>query len=174
LRLLASGPRNGLGELEQPENQPGSSIMPGKINPVVAEAVNQVHKRVVGNDATIGYGGAEGQLNLNLYKPVLAYDFLDSARLVANGAEVFAERFVAKLAADREHCETQVEQSMALATALNPHIGYDRAAEVAKAAMESGRTIRAVAIEKGYLDEAEADAVLDPRLMTERGILGSD
>jgi fumarate hydratase class II len=174
LRLLASGPRNGLGELRQPENQPGSSIMPGKINPVVAEAVNQVHKRVVGNDATIGAGAAEGQLELNLYKPVLAYDFLDSATLLANASETFAERFVAKLEANRERVADQVEQALALATALNPHIGYDKAAEVAKTAHDEGRTIREVAIEKGYLDADEADEVLDPRLMTERGILGRE
>ena len=172
LRLLASGPRNGIGEIDQPENQPGSSIMPGKINPVVAEAVNQVHKRVIGNDATVNYGAGEGQLDLNLYKPVLAQDFLNSARLLANAAETFAERFVAKLEADEAHCAAQVDQSMALATALNPQIGYDKAAEVAKTAMKDGRTIREVAIEKGYLTEEEADDVLDPRKMTRRGILG--
>jgi len=174
LRLLASGPRNGIGEVDQPENQPGSSIMPGKINPVVAEAVNQVHKRVVGNDATVAYGAAEGQLDLNLYKPVLAQDFLDSAKLVANAAETFAERFVARLEVDREHCADQVEQSMALATALNPHIGYDAAAKVAKQAMEGGRTIREVAVSEGYLTDEEADEVLDPMAMTERGILGGE
>jgi len=174
LRLLASGPRNGLGEIEQPENQPGSSIMPGKINPVVAEAINQVHKQVVGNDAAIAAGAAEGQIDLNLYKPVLAHNFLQSAQLLANGSEVFAEKFVAKLEADREHCETRVEQSMALATALNPAIGYDKASEVAKAALKEDKSVRDVAIEKGYLSEAEADEVLDPRKMTERGILGDD
>jgi fumarate hydratase class II len=174
LRLLASGPRNGLGEIDQPENQPGSSIMPGKINPVVAEAVNQVHKQVVGNDAAVGAGAAEGQIDLNLYKPVLAHNFLQSAELLTNASEVFAEKFVAKLEADREHCEERVEQSMALATALNPAIGYDKASEVAKEAMKSGRTIREVVLEKGYLSEAEADEVLDPAKMTERVILGDD
>jgi len=174
LRLLASGPRNGLGEIDQPENQPGSSIMPGKINPVVAEAVNQVHKQVVGNDAAVSAGAAEGQIDLNLYKPVLAHNFLQSAELIANASEAFADKFVAKLEADREHCERQVEQSMALATALNPQIGYDKASEVAKAALKEGRTVREVAVEKGYLTEDEADDVLDPRKMTERGILGED
>jgi fumarate hydratase class II len=174
LRLLASGPRNGLGEVDQPENQPGSSIMPGKINPVVAEAINQVHKQVVGNDAAIAAGAAEGQIDLNLYKPVLAHDFLQSAELIANGSEVFAEKFVATLEADREHCEAQVEQSMALATALNPAIGYDDASTVAKRALDEGKTVREVAIEAGYLTAEEADEVLDPRKMTERGILGED
>jgi fumarate hydratase class II len=174
LRLLASGPRNGLGELDQPENQPGSSIMPGKINPVVAEAVNQVHKQVVGNDAAVSAGAAEGQIDLNLYKPVLAHNFLQSAELISNASEVFAEKFVLKLEADREHCEAQVEQSMALATALNPHIGYDRAAEAAKTALKEGKTVKQVVVEKGYLSEAEAEEVVDPAAMTERGILGSE
>jgi fumarate hydratase class II len=174
LRLLASGPRNGLGELTQPENQPGSSIMPGKVNPVVAESVNQVHKQVIGNDATISYGAAEGQIDLNLYKPVLAHDFLESADLLANASEAFAEKFVRKLEANEETCTTQVERSMALATALNPAIGYDEASEVAKTAMKEEKTIREVAISEGYLTEDEADEVLDPAKMTERGILGED
>ncbi|MFB6110617.1 MAG: class II fumarate hydratase [Halodesulfurarchaeum sp.] len=171
LRLLASGPRNGLGELDQPENQPGSSIMPGKVNPVVAESVNQIHARIVGNDATIAKGGAGGQLELNLYKPVLVADFLESARLLANGAETFATRFVAKLEAEEEACAEQVERSLALATALNPAIGYDAAAEVAKTALETGKTIREVAVAKGYLTEEEAEQVIDSEAMTERGIL---
>ncbi|NHN48524.1 class II fumarate hydratase [Halostella sp. JP-L12] len=174
LRLLASGPRNGLGEIEQPENQPGSSIMPGKINPVVAEAVNQVHKQVVGNDAAVSAGAAEGQIDLNLYKPVLAYNFLQSAELLANSSEAFANKFVAKLEANEEHCETQVEQSMALATALNPAIGYDKASDVAKTALKEDKTVREVVLEKGYLDEDEVDEVLDPEKMTHRGILGDD
>jgi len=174
LRLLASGPRNGLGEIDQPENQPGSSIMPGKVNPVVAEAVNQVHKQVVGNDAAVSAGAAEGQIDLNLYKPILAHNFLQSARLIANGSETFAEKFVAKLEADREHCAERVQQSMALATALNPAIGYDKASKVAKRAMAEDKTIREVVLEEGYLDEDEVDDVLDPRKMTERGILGDD
>ena len=174
LRLLASGPRNGLGEIEQPENQPGSSIMPGKINPVVAESVNQVHKQVVGNDAAVSAGAARGEIDLNLYKPVLAHNFLESAALIANSAETFGERFVGKLEANAEHCKKQVDQSMALATALNPAIGYDKASKVAKQALAEGKTVREVAIEAEYLTEAEADAVLDPRAMTERVILGDD
>jgi fumarate hydratase, class II len=174
LRLLASGPRNGLGEIEQPENQPGSSIMPGKINPVVAEAVNQVHKQVLGNDATIAAGASRGELDLNLYKPVLAHDFLESAKLIANASETFAERFVAKLEANEAYCAEQVEGSMALATALNPHIGYEQAADAAKTALKEGKTVREVAIEKGYVTEEEAEEVLDPMKMTERGILGDD
>ncbi|WP_136687321.1 class II fumarate hydratase [Halorhabdus amylolytica] len=174
LRLLASGPRNGLGEIDQPENQPGSSIMPGKINPVVAESVNQVYAQVVGNDAAVSTGAANGQIDLNLYKPVIAKNFLQSADILANVSGTFATKFVAKLEVDREHCEERVEQSMALATALNPAIGYDKAGEVAKEAMASGKTIREVAIEKGYLTEEEAADVLDPAKMTERVILGEE
>ncbi|QLD88068.1 class II fumarate hydratase [Natronomonas salina] len=174
LRLLASGPRNGLGEIEQPENQPGSSIMPGKINPVIAESVNQVHKQVVGNDAAVSAGAARGELDLNLYKPVLAHNFLQSAKLISNAAEVFGERFVGKLEANADHCRKQVDQSMALATALNPAIGYDKASKVAKQALEDNKTVREVAVDEGYLSEEEADEVLDPRAMTERVILGDD
>ena len=148
--------------------------MPGKINPVVAEAVNQVHKQVVGNDAAVAAGAAEGQIDLNLYKPVLAHNFLQSAELISNASSVFAERFVTPLEANRDHCEEQVEQSMALATSLNVHLGYDKASEVAKTALKEGKTVREVVLEKGYLDEDEADEVLDPRKMTERGILGQD
>ncbi len=173
-RLMASGPRNGLGELDQPENQPGSSIMPGKINPVVAEAVNQVHKRVVGNDATVTAAAGRGELELNLYKPVLADTTLESIRLLANASEAFAEKFIAQLAANEAACEDAVEQSMALATALNPVVGYDTGSKLAKRALKEGRTIRELAVEEGVLSAEEADAVLDPERMTHRGILGSD
>lgn len=174
LRLLASGPRNGLGEIDQPENQPGSSIMPGKINPVIAEAVNQVHKQVVGNDAAINAGAARGELDLNLYKPVIAHNFLRSASIVSNAATVFAERFVLELEADRDVCSQQVERSMALATALNPVIGYDKAAEVAKTALKEDKTVREVVLERGYLDEDAVDEALDTYRMTEPGVLGED
>jgi len=174
LRLLASGPRNGFGEIEQPENQPGSSIMPGKINPVVAEAVNQVHKQVVGNDAAVSAGAAEGQVDLNLYKPVIAQNFLESSEILATSAEVFAEKFVAKLEANEEHCEAAVERSMALATALNPAIGYDNASKVAKKALAEGKSVKQVAVDEGYLTAAEAEEVLDPERMTHTGILGDE
>ncbi|MFB6163291.1 MAG: class II fumarate hydratase [Halococcoides sp.] len=174
LRLLASGPRNGIGELDQPENQPGSSIMPGKINPVVAESVNQVHARVVGNDETVQTGAERGQIDLNLYKPVIADAFVESAGIVGRVADAFGTKFVAKLEADREHCADQVGRSMALATALNPAIGYDAASEVAKQALESGQTVREAAIEAGHLTPEEADEVLDPARMTSPGILGEE
>jgi fumarate hydratase class II len=136
--------------------------------------VNQLHKQVVGNDAAVSAGAAEGQIDLNLYKPVLAHNLLQLAELIANGSEVFAERFVAKLEANEEHCAEQVEQSMALATALNPAIGYDKASKVAKQALAEGKTVKEVAVSEGYLTEAEADEVLDPEAMTHRVILGTD
>jgi fumarate hydratase class II len=148
--------------------------MPGKINPVVAESVNQVHKRVIGNDATISAGAARGEIDLNLYKPVVAHSFLESAALLANAAEAFGEKFVAKLEANEEYCAEQVDRSMALATALNPAIGYDKASKVAKKALAEDKTVREVAVEEGYLTEEEADEVLDPERMTHRGILGDD
>ena len=174
LRLLASGPRNGLGELDQPENQPGSSIMPGKVNPVIAEALNQVHTQIVGNDAAVAAGAADGALELNLYKPVIAYNFLQSTRLLANGATVFGDRFVGKLRADEQRSREQVDRSMALATALNPSIGYDAAAKVAKTALEEGRTVREVVIAEGHLTAAQADSILDPERMTRPGILDEE
>ena len=174
LRLLASGPRNGLGEVEQPENQPGSSIMPGKINPVVAESVNQVHKQVVGNDAAVSAGAARGEIDLNLYKPVIAHNFLESAKLLSNAAETFGERFVAKLEANEAFARERVEQSMALATALNPAIGYDKASKVAKQALAEDKSVREVAVSEGYLTEDEAEEVLDPEAMTHRVILGDE
>jgi len=174
LRLLVSGPRNGLGEIKQPENQPGSSIMPGKINPVMAEAVNQVHKRVIGNDMTIAYGAAEGQLELNLYKPVLTNDFLNSSKIISNVAVVFAEKFIDLLSANQEKCEDQVEWSIALATSLSPHIGYDKAAKIAKVAYANEKTVREVAIEMGEISEVEADEMLDARRMTKPGILEAE
>jgi fumarate hydratase class II len=131
-----------------------------------------MHKQVVGNDAAVSAGAARGELDLNLYKPVLAHNFLQSAKLISNAAAVFGERFVGKLEANEHHCKKQVDQSMALATALNPAIGYDKASKVAKKALEQDKTVREVAVAEGYLSEEEADEVLNPRAMTERVILG--
>jgi fumarate hydratase class II len=136
--------------------------------------VNQVHVQIVGNDAAVSTGAAGGQLDLNLYKPVIAHNTLESIALLANASETFAERFVDELEANRERCEQQVERSMALATALNAHIGYEAASEVAKGALNEDKTVREVVIEKGYLDEGEVDEVLDARAMTERGIPGRE
>jgi len=174
LRLLASGPRNGLGEIEQPENQPGSSIMPGKINPVVAESVNQVHKQVVGNDAAISAGAARGEIDLNLYKPVIAHNFLESAELLSNAAATFGERFVAKLEANEEHCETRVEQSMALATALNPRSATTRPRRSRRRLSKRARASRGRGRRRLPHRGGGRRGVLDPEAMTHRVILGDD
>ncbi|RIL03472.1 MAG: aspartate ammonia-lyase [Proteobacteria bacterium] len=166
VRLLASGPRAGLGELRLPAVQPGSSIMPGKVNPVMAESVIQVAAQVFGNDAAVAFAGMTGQLELNAMIPVIARNLLESVRLLANVSNVFAERCLAGLDVDRARTEGWVEQSAALATPLAARIGYDRAAEIAKEAMASGRTVRDVARERAVLPDDELERLLDPRAMT--------
>ena len=161
VRLLASGPRGGIAELRLPAIQPGSSIMPGKVNPVLCEAVLQVSAQVVGHDAAIGLAGLSGQLELNTFLPLVARNLLESIRLLSQVSVVFADRCVAGLEVDVERARGWAEQSTALATALVPRIGYDRAAELAKAAFSSGRTVREVALEAGVLPEEELDALLD-------------
>jgi len=166
VRLLASGPRCGLAELQLPAVQPGSSIMPGKVNPVICESVAQVGCQVVGNDAAIASAGMGGYLELNVYVPVIARNLLESIGLLSNAARLFADRCLAGLEADRERAESLVEGSLALATALAPEIGYDAAAEIAKAAVASGRTIREVCRERAVLPPDRLDALLDPRRQT--------
>jgi fumarate hydratase class II len=178
IRWLGSGPRNGLGELQLPAVQPGSSIMPGKINPVMAEALILVAAQVVGHDAAITQGGLGGYFELNLMMPLLAYDLLRSIEWLANGTRAFTDRCVVDVEANAERCREMVERSLALATALAPILGYDRAAEVAREAYRSGRTVREVAEEWNILSSEELDQVLDPRRMTAPGLIrdlpGSD
>jgi fumarate hydratase class II len=162
IRLLASGPSAGLAELRLPELQPGSSIMPGKVNPVLCESVNQVAARVFGNDAVVGYAASQGILELNTYLPVMADALLESGTLLANVARVFAEKCVAGIEADVERCRGYAERTSALATALNPIIGYERAAEIVKRAQAEDRSIIDVVIEEGVLDADEARRILDP------------
>ncbi len=162
IRLLGSGPRAGLGELRLPAVQPGSSIMPGKVNPVICEAVTQVAAQVVGNDAAITIGAFRGQLQLNAFIPLIAHNLLSSIELLARASRVFAERCVEGLAIEREAAARQVEESLAMATALAPAIGYDRAAAIAKRAYATGRRVREVAREAGVLSDAELERVLDP------------
>jgi fumarate hydratase class II len=161
IRWLGSGPRCGLGEIFLPSLQPGSSIMPGKVNPVVPEAVLQVAAQVIGNDATIAVCGQAGNFELNVMLPVLAYNLLQSIALLANAAAVFAEKCVRGISANREACAAFIEKSLALATGLVPRIGYDRAAEVAKKAYDSGRTIREVLMAEAILSKEEIDQLLD-------------
>ena len=166
IRWLGSGPRLGLGELKLPATQPGSSIMPGKVNPVMCEMVLQVGAQVIGNDAAITFGGASGNFELNTMMPVIAYNLLQSIDLLANASRVFARRCVAGLEADPARCEGGIERSLAMATALAPVIGYDEAARIAKAAYESNRTVREVAAELSGLDPGTLDQLLDPKKTT--------
>jgi len=169
VRLLASGPRCGIGELVLPALQPGSSIMPGKVNPVMSEVATQVAAQVIGNDAAIAVGALGGQLELNTFLPLVARNLLESIRLLASASRLFAERCVDGLEADRARAAELVERSLMLATALVPRIGYDAAAELAKAAHASGRSLRELARERGLLPEEELDALLDPRRQTGGG-----
>jgi fumarate hydratase class II len=166
IRWLGSGPRCGLGELKLPATQPGSSIMPGKVNPVMCEMMIQVCAQVIGNDAVVTFSGTFGAFELNTMLPVTAYNLLKSIELLASGSRVFARRCVAGLDADAEKCESNIEQSLAMCTALAPVIGYDNAAKIAKVAYESGRTVREVALEISGLDKSRIDELLDPRSQT--------
>jgi fumarate hydratase class II len=174
MRWMASGPRNGLGELRLPAVQPGSSIMPGKVNPVIAEALIMVCAQVVGLDAANTLGGLGGYFELNLMMPLLAHNLLTAVEMLANGSRLFADRCVAGVEVNAEVCEAAVERGLALATALAPVIGYNRAAEIAKAAQRTGRTVREVAAEERLVSPEELDALLDPRRMTEPGLLQDD
>ena len=170
LRWMGSGPTAGLAEIRLPDLQPGSSIMPGKVNPVLPEAVTQIGAQVMGNDAAIAFAGSQGTLELNVFMPMMAANLLDSIRLLSNGSRVFAERCIAGIEADTEQCRRYAEMSPALGTALNPYIGYEKAAEVVKRAMEEHRTIREVVLEEGLLSEAEADTALDVDAMANGGL----
>jgi fumarate hydratase class II len=168
IRWLASGPRCGIGEISIPSTQPGSSIMPGKVNPVMSEMMLQVAAQVIGNDATVAWAGGMGStFELNVMMPVMAYNLLQSIELLSRAATVFADRCVAGIEANRERCEGLVEQSLAMCTSLAPLVGYDKAAEIAKESMKSGKTVRQVAAEKRLLPEAELNKALDPRRMTQ-------
>jgi len=167
IRWLASGPRCGLGEIRLPELQPGSSIMPGKVNPVIPEAVIQAAAQVTGNHVAITIGNQWGNLELNVMMPMMARNLLEAIELTAGAAAAFKDRCVDGIEADRERCESFIEQSLAMCTPLAKVIGYDRAAQIAKAAYESGRTVREIALEQGVLPADELAKVLDPRSMTE-------
>ncbi len=167
LRWLASGPRCGLGELRLPELQPGSSIMPGKVNPVMPEMLLMVCAEVVGNDATVAWAGAAGNFELNAMIPVIAWNVLASLDLLARSVRLFSARCVAGLQADAERCADLVELSLALATALVPRLGYDASAAVAREAVATGKTVRQLVRDKGIIPDDELDRLLDARAMTE-------
>jgi fumarate hydratase class II len=164
LRYLASGPRAGLAEIVLPELQKGSSIMPGKVNPVIPEVVTQVAAQVIGNDAAIAVGGMQGHFELNVFVPLLARNILDSVKLLSGSCRLFAEKCVDGIQANRETCERYAELTLSAATALNPHIGYDRATEIVKEAAASGRSLRDVARDHG-VEESVLDTALDYRAM---------
>jgi fumarate hydratase class II len=165
IRLLGSGPRSGLGELHLPENEPGSSIMPGKVNPTQAEAMTMVCAQVIGNHVTVTVAGAQGHLELNVFKPVIIYNLLQSIRLLADAAESFAENCIVGIEANRDRIAELLDQSLMLVTALNPHIGYDKAAAVAKKALKDGTTLKAAAVALGYLTPEEFDRWVRPEEM---------
>jgi fumarate hydratase class II len=169
IRLLGSGPRSGLQEIRLPATQPGSSIMPGKVNPVMSEMLVQVGIYVQGLSSMVAIAGRDGHFELNVTIPLIAHSLHEAITCLSNGARVFADQCVAGIEADAARCKELVDRSLMLVTALNPHIGYDKAAEVAKEAFATGRTLREVVLAKGLLDAATLDAALEPMSMTRPG-----
>ncbi len=165
IRFLGSGPRSGLGELSLPENEPGSSIMPGKVNPTQCEALTQVAVQIFGNHAAITFAGSQGHFELNVFNPVMAYNFLQSVRLMTDAARSFADNCVAGIEAREDNIKAGLERSLMLVTALAPKIGYDNAAKIAKAAHTNGTTLREEAVGGGYVTDAEFDAAVRPEKM---------
>ncbi|AGI23531.1 fumarate hydratase [Pseudomonas sp. ATCC 13867] len=169
LRLLGSGPRAGFAEVKLPANEPGSSIMPGKVNPTQCEALSMLACQVFGNDATITFAASQGHLQLNVFKPVIIHNLLESVRLLADGCRNFNSHCVAGMEPDAAKMREHLERGLMLVTALNPHIGYDKAAEIAKKAYAEGKTLREAALELGYLSDAEFDQWVRPETMLEAG-----
>jgi fumarate hydratase class II len=170
LRWMSSGPATGLGEIHLPDLQPGSSIMPGKVNPVIPEVVVQVAAQVIGNDAAVAFAGATGSFELNVAVPVMARNLLESVRLLAAASRTLADRCLAGFEADEDRCRRYAESSPALATALVPHLGYEEAAAVVRQALAEGRTLREVVLQRGLMEGADIDRVLDVDAMTRGGI----
>jgi fumarate hydratase class II len=169
VRWLASGPRCGLGELNIPANEPGSSIMPGKVNPTQCEALTMIGAQVLGNDAAIGFAGASGNFELNVYKPVIIYNLLQSIRLLADGCSSFEANCVAGITPNTDAIASHLRNSLMLVTALNPHIGYDKAAQIAKHAHAQGCTLKEAAVGLGLLSAADFDRMVVPERMTGPG-----
>ncbi|ANK81599.1 MAG: fumarate hydratase, class II [Rhizobiales bacterium NRL2] len=167
IRFLGSGPRSGLGELKLPQNEPGSSIMPGKVNPTQAEALTMVCVQVMGNHTAVTVAGSQGNFELNVFKPVIAYNVLHSIRLLADAAQSFTDNCIAGIEPDRERIAELMERSLMLVTALAPHIGYDAAAKIAKSAHDRGVTLREAALESGAVSAEDYDRWIDPKAMTE-------
>jgi len=166
VRWLASGPRTGIGELRIPENEPGSSIMPGKVNPTQSEAMTMVVTRVFGNDATVGFAGTQGNFQLNVFTPVMAHAVLESIRLLADASHSFTAHCMVGLDADRARIAANLDADLMLVTALAPHVGYDTAAAIAKQAHRDGSTLREAALASGAVTERDYDRWVDPEAMT--------
>jgi fumarate hydratase class II len=165
VRWMASGPRSGLGELSIPENEPGSSIMPGKVNPTQCEAMTMLCAQVFGNDVAINFGGAAGNFELNVYRPMMIHNLMQSLRLLSDGARSFRLNCAEGIRANQERISELLEQSLMLVTALNPHIGYDNAAKIAKEAHQQGSTLRAAALSLGLVSGEDFDRWVDPSKM---------
>jgi len=174
IRLMASGPRAGLGELSLPARQPGSSIMPGKVNPVMCEVINQIAFQVIGNDHTICLASEAGQLELNVMEPVLVYNLLQSLEIMNNGFRVFREHCVEGIQANVERCREYVENSVGIITALNPHLGYEVVSRIAREAILTGKPVRELCLLYNVLTEEELNIILDPYQMTNPGIAGAE
>jgi fumarate hydratase class II len=165
IRLLGSGPRCGIGELHLPENEPGSSIMPGKVNPTQSEAMTMVCAQVIGNDVAVSMGGATGHFELNVFKPVIVFNVLNSVRLIADACESFTDHCVIGIEANRKQIKHHLDNSLMLVTALNPHIGYDKAAQIAKTAHKNGTTLKEEAVKLGFLTAEQFDQYVRPETM---------
>jgi fumarate hydratase, class II len=165
IRLLGSGPRCGIGELNLPANEPGSSIMPGKVNPTQSEAMTMVCAQVIGNDMAVAVGGATGHFELNVFKPLIVFNVLNSLRLLGDACESFTEHCVDGIKPNTSQIQKHLENSLMLVTALNPHIGYDNAAKIAKAAFQNNTTLKEEAIKLGLLDAKQFDALVRPEKM---------
>jgi fumarate hydratase class II len=170
LRWMGSGPRTGLAEIFLPDLQPGSSIMPGKVNPVIPEAVTQVATQVIGNDAAVAFAGSQGAFELNVFLPVMARNLLESIRLLANVSTVLRDKCIDGIKANEERCKAFAESSPSIGTSLNPYIGYEKAAEVIKESTKTGRSIRELVLERGWMSDADLDKALDVLAQTKGGI----
>lgn len=171
LRLMASGPRCGLKEINLPARQPGSSIMPGKVNPVIPEVVNQTCFQVIGNDLTISLAVEAGQFELNVMEPVMCFNILQSIEILGNATQILREKCIEDITANAERCKEMVENSVGIVTALCPHVGYEKATELAKETLKSGRSVPEIVAEQGLLTEKEISKILSPKAMTEPGIM---
>ena len=174
LRLMSSGPRTGFGEINLPPKQNGSSIMPGKINPVIPEVMNQIAFNIIGNDMTITMAAEAGQLELNAFEPIVFYNLFESIETLTNGVNTFTSNCIEGITANRERCKNLVDHSIGIVTAICPHIGYQKAAEIAKTAMATNQSVKAILVNEGLLNEEKLDKILDPISMTEPGIPGED